>query len=77
MSFVILYITVAERSLKEKRIRTESGQLNWIKWLYIRKSEHESDLRGNEHYLSSSENEAWKSIQAWTGFKPMTSTISV
>ena len=29
----------------------------------------ESDLRSNEHYLSSSENKAWK-FQARTGFEP-------
>ena len=29
---------------------------------------YESDLRSNEHYLSSSENKAWIKIQAFTGF---------
>ena len=31
----------------------------------------------NEHYLSSSENRAWKKIQACTGFEPMTFVIRV
>ena len=34
--------------------------------------EYESDLQSSEHYLSSSENKAWK-IQACVGFEPMTS----
>ena len=33
---------------------------------------YESDLRNNEHYLSSSENKVWKK-QACTEFEPMTS----
>ena len=33
----------------------------------------ESDLRNNEHYLSSSENNAWKKVQSCAGFEPMTS----
>ena len=39
--------------------------------------EYESDPRSNVHYLSSSENKAWKKIQACTGFEPMTSVIPV
>ena len=39
--------------------------------------EYESDLRSYEHYLSSSENKAWKKIQACTGFEPMTSAMPV
>ena len=39
--------------------------------------EYESDLRSNEHYLSSSENKVSKMVQACTGFEPMTSAISV
>ena len=31
--------------------------------------EYESDLRSNEHHLSSSENKAQKKIQACTGFE--------
>ena len=38
---------------------------------------NESDPRSNLHYLGSSENKAWKKIQACTGFEPMTSTIPV
>ena len=38
---------------------------------------NESDPRGNVHYLGSSENRAWKKIQACTGFEPMTSAIPV
>ena len=41
---------------------------------------NESDPRSNVHYLSSSENKAWKKkkkIQACTGFEPMTSVIPV
>ena len=34
-----------------------------------------SDLRRNEHFLSSPESKAWKKIQACTGFEPMTSAI--
>ena len=29
---------------------------------------NESDLRSDVHYLGSSENKAWKKIQACTGF---------
>ena len=46
--------------------------LNWGQ-----RREYESDLRSNEHYLSSSENKAWKKIHACTGFEPMTSAIPV
>ena len=39
---------------------------------------NESDPRSNLHYLiGSSENKAWKKIQACTGFEPMTSAIPV
>ena len=38
---------------------------------------NESDSRSNVHYLGSSENKAWKKIQACTGFEPMTSVIPV
>ena len=38
---------------------------------------NESDPRSNVHYLGSSENKAWKKIQACTGFEPMTSAILV
>ena len=38
---------------------------------------NESDPRSNVHYLGSSENKAWKKIQACTGFEPMTSAIPV
>ena len=33
----------------------------------------ESDLRNNEHYLSSSENNTWKKVQSCAGFELMTS----
>ena len=33
----------------------------------------ESDLRNNEHYLSSSKNSARKKVQSCAGFEPMTS----
>ena len=33
----------------------------------------ESDLRNNEHYLSSSENNAWKKVQSCAGFELTTS----
>ena len=33
----------------------------------------ESDLRNNERYLSSSENNAWKKVQSCAGFELMTS----
>ena len=33
----------------------------------------ESDLRNNEHYLSSSENNDWKKVQSCAGFELMTS----
>ena len=39
---------------------------------------NESELRSDEHYMSSSENKTWKKkkrIQAFTGFEPMTSVI--
>ena len=32
--------------------------------------EYESDRRSIEHYLISSDNKAWKKIQACTGFEP-------
>ena len=38
---------------------------------------NESDPCSNVHYLSSSENKAWKKIQACMGFEPMTSAILV
>ena len=38
---------------------------------------NESDPRSDVHYLGSSENKAWKKIQACTGFEPMTSAIPV
>ena len=38
---------------------------------------NESDPRSDVHYLSSSENKAWKKFQACTGFEPMTSAIPV
>ena len=41
------------------------------------KDVNESDPRSNVHYLGSSENKAWKKIQACTGFEPMTSAIPV
>ena len=39
--------------------------------------ECESDLRSNDHYLSSNENKPWKKIQACMGFESMTSAIPV
>ena len=56
---------------------TDKGHL--VVFLFSKKLKHEydSDLRSNEHYLSSSENEAWKNISACTGFELMTSAISV
>ena len=36
-----------------------------------------NDPRSYEHYWTSSWNEAWKKIQARTGFEPMTSAIPV
>ena len=36
---------------------------------------NESDPRSDVHYLGSSENKAWKKIQACTGFEPMTSQL--
>ena len=38
---------------------------------------NESDPHSHVHYLGSSENKAWKKIQACTGFEPMTSVIPV
>ena len=38
---------------------------------------NESDPCSNVHYLGSSENKAWKKIQACMGFEPMTSAIPV
>ena len=38
---------------------------------YDLKNEYESDLRSNEHNLSSTENKTWKKFQPSTGFKPM------
>ena len=35
------------------------------------------DRRSYTHNLSSCEIKAWKKIQAWTGFEPMTSAIPV
>ena len=37
---------------------------------------NESDPRSDVHYLGSSENKAWKKIQACTGFEPMTSAMT-
>ena len=36
--------------------------------LWIKTWKYESDLRSYEHYLSSSENKAWKEVQAWTEY---------
>ena len=41
------------------------------------KDVNESDPRSDVHYLGSSENKAWKKIQACTGFEPMASAIPV
>ena len=41
------------------------------------KDVNESEPRTNVHYSGSSENKAWKKIQACTGFEPMTSAIPV
>ena len=41
-------------------------------WMWIWR-----DLHSNEHHWSSSENKAWKKIQAWIGFEPMISGIPV
>ena len=38
---------------------------------------NESDPCSDVHYLGSSENKAWKKLQACTGFEPMTSAIPV
>ena len=38
---------------------------------------NESDPRSNVHYLGSSENKAWKKMQACTGFESITSAIPV
>ena len=35
-----------------------------------KENKYESDLHSNEHYLSSSENKAWKKIQACRGLNP-------
>ena len=35
------------------------------------------DHRGYAHNLGSCEIKAWKEIQAWTGFEPMTSALPV
>ena len=51
-----------------------------MKIIYVNcgwRREYKSDLRSNEHYLSSNENKAWKKIQACTGFESMTSAIPV
>ena len=38
---------------------------------------NESDPRSDMRYLGSSENKAWKKIQACTGFEPMISAVPV
>ena len=35
------------------------------------RNEYESDLRRNEHNLSSTDNKTWKKFQPCTGFEPM------
>ena len=50
----------------------------WKSYIWTADKEvSESDPRSNVHYLGSSENKAWKKIQACTGFEPMTSAIPV
>ena len=39
------------------------------------RNEYESDLRSNEHNLSSTENKTWKKFQPCTGFEPMKNWI--
>ena len=41
---------------------TDKGHLEVFLFSKKLKHEYDSDLRSNEHYLSSSENEAWKNI---------------
>ena len=40
-------------------------------------NENERDRRNKKHHLRNSENKAWKKIQAYTGFEPMTPLIPV
>ena len=48
----------------------------WKSYIWTADKEvNESDPCSNVHYLGSSENKAWKKIQACTGFEPMTSAI--
>ena len=54
-------------TVKMKIILVNCGQRN----------EYGSDLCSNDHYLSRSENKAWKKIHACTGLEPMTSAILV
>ena len=52
----------------------------YMKIIYVNsdwRNEYGNDPRSYEHYLSSSENKAWKKIQACIGFEPMTSAILV
>ena len=60
--------------------KSRLNECEYLKIIYVncgKISEYESDLRSNEHYLSSCENKAWKKIQACTEFEPMTSAIPV
>ena len=44
----------------------------YMKIIYVKsglRDKYESDPHSNEHYLSNSENKAWKKIQACTGFE--------
>ena len=50
----------------------------WKSYIWTaNKDMNESDPHSNVDYLSSTENKAWKKIQACTGFEPMTSAIPV
>ena len=52
----------------------------YLKIIYVNcglTSEYESDLRGNEHILSSSDNKACKKFQASAGFEYMKITYEL
>ena len=49
-------------------LASQAKTLNFF--FYIRRLKHESDLRGNEHYLSSSKNKARKRFRPVQDLNP-------
>ena len=69
-----ILLTVREGFMSERRPSASTRKQKSRKSVLFVSNEYGSDLRSNEHYISSSEIEPEK-IQACTGFEPMTSAI--